>query len=222
LHPSVFLVEDISTIQLQLLSYVGQQAIAHAAAIFAMLTAAFTFASGFKEKAKSSAGAYVGILTALLTGGFYAGIRLYYYGVISTVILNRPAMNFGPDLTLSSYWSYVAAEASRNSWLTGTVQSLTLSWMLGSVLAVAVFSRLIIGRKFLRTFGELPMSLGLLFRLALADYVLEWALVPSFVTAFRSNLLAVVLALGISLAAATASLTFHLPSSVKASLDKLE
>jgi hypothetical protein len=41
---------DLTTWQTVMLGYLGQQAIAHAALVFATLTAAFTFASGFADR----------------------------------------------------------------------------------------------------------------------------------------------------------------------------
>ena len=76
--------------QTDLLNFAAQQAIAHAALIFATLTATFTFASGFKPKANSRKAKtfYVILLALLMSGAVYAGFRLYFYGQISGTVLS--------------------------------------------------------------------------------------------------------------------------------------
>ena len=79
------------TIQSDLLSFIGQQAIAHAGVTFATLTAAFGFAAAFKNPRNLTAKwIYVAILGILLGGGIYAGLRLFFYGQMWGFILKYP------------------------------------------------------------------------------------------------------------------------------------
>ncbi|MGA3405754.1 MAG: hypothetical protein ABSD49_08500, partial [Candidatus Bathyarchaeia archaeon] len=131
---------DISTFQSYLLSFLGQQAIAHAAEIFATLTAAFAFATGFKHK-KTDTGTqlYVLILTVLFTWSIFAFFRAYYYGVFSNTVLHG-SPNPSAIGNLTAYWSFVACTATRSNPLLGfagiggTIESLSLSWALGSII----------------------------------------------------------------------------------------
>lgn len=182
---------DISTYQSYLLSFLGQQAIAHAAEIFATLTAAFAFATGFKHK-KTVTGTqlYVLVLTVLFTWSIYAFFRAYYYGVLSSVVLNgSPKPSDMGNLT--AYWSFVAYNATRSNQLLGfagiggTIQSLSLSWALGCITAVAIVTYLpsenvSTPQKFGDTFTELYWWFRAAFWFALVEYWTEVTIVPYF------------------------------------------
>jgi len=92
--------------QSDMLSFVGQEAIAHAAGIFATLTAAFTFATGFKKFAvekrhKQGRTVYILSLSFLLFLSVYLGIRLISYGALAATVAKLPA-----NVTmLRSVWS---------------------------------------------------------------------------------------------------------------------
>ena len=97
-HISAIAALDIQT---DLLAYAGQQAIAHAVLIFAILTAAFTFATGFKDKIrkKSASILYFIILAPLIFGSFWATVRLYFYGQMVQIVLNTPMTSSSETLT---------------------------------------------------------------------------------------------------------------------------
>lgn len=80
----------ISQYQTQALNYVGQLAIGHAALVFATLTAAFTFGTGFRKRLETRRAklAYGSFLVVLFWGAVYALVRLVIYGLISETILN--------------------------------------------------------------------------------------------------------------------------------------
>ncbi len=177
---------DISTFQSDVLGFVGQQAIAHAAEIFATLTAAFTFATGFKNvKSRTGTWLYVLFLTVLLTGGIYAFLRAYYYGVLSNAVFNQEPP--GNIASLKDYWSFLANNATKSYPLVGvlalgkTIESFSISWTLGFVSAVALTSYLTEeGKKldFYNTFTErLPWPFKVAFWWALIDYALEITMV---------------------------------------------
>lgn len=198
---------DITPFQSYVLAFVGQEAIAHAAEIFATLTAAYTFATGFK-KITSSTGfwLYVLFLTVFLTGGVYAFLRVYYYGLLSNVVLNfnyyapsnvvipRPPnlLQYCPKTiptitSLSDYWTCVTNATKATNWLVGVlgigsgVPSISISWALGSLCALAVASYLAeisltekIGRfapkNFEMNFNRMPPLFKIIFWWALFCY----------------------------------------------------
>jgi hypothetical protein len=173
----------ISTSQSVVLGFVGQQAIAHAAVIFATLTAAFAFATGFKQKKDGPAlSLYVLLLTVLLSGSIYALIRAYYYGVLSNAVLNSgPAVQAN---TLESYWAYVVGLASSGNALVGglalgsLIQSYSISWALGFLSALAVASYLGDNDNgnvshLDTTFDGLPWPFKVAFWAALIEYLLD-------------------------------------------------
>jgi hypothetical protein len=147
--PFHLLILDAGTdIQASLLSFVGQQAIAHAATIFATLTAAFTFAVVQRKPVVGNRRTFcVLILSLLLAGGIYAGLRLYYYGVLSGIVLN---CSVSPNQTWTQYWNNVTfllgQSGEPSTWLFAylgvgpTIPSFSISYVIGFVLAVGVTS----------------------------------------------------------------------------------
>lgn len=127
--------------QSDLLGFLGQQDIAHAAAIFATFTAAFAFATGFRKKLSVPLGVqtYVIGLTVLFSSATYSAIRLYFYGLLATVVLNHSPTELMNSTSyadcyqihvgspLSTYWCQVYRMTSNYNWFTGTIPALTLS-----------------------------------------------------------------------------------------------
>lgn len=97
----------ILDIKSDILSFVAQQAIAHGAIIFATLTAAFTFAVGFKDKLQNAKWWVIELYFTFLLGLFfvtcYAVIRLYIYGKYMNLVLNPPR-----DSTLTQTYTDLA------------------------------------------------------------------------------------------------------------------
>jgi hypothetical protein len=174
---------DVTAFQSIVLGFVGQEAIAHGAIIFATLAAAFTFATGFKITARTHTrgrvSLYVVLLTILLSGAIYAFLRMFYYGQLSTATLTLcPQPGDMSDPSLKEYWRFVSTHARENPWVAWlgaglTVPSLLVSWVLGFLSAVSVTSYL--GEeheKFANTFHRLPALFKLSFVWAFWDY---WA-----------------------------------------------
>lgn len=175
----------IATSQSVVLGFVGQQAIAHAAVIFATLTAAFAFATGFKQKkSRRAMWLYVLLLALLLSGSIYALIRGYYYGELSNTVLNGPASQDQQLCTqvntLQSYWAYVVCLTTRTNALVGglalgtLIPSYSISWALGFLSALAVASYFGGNVSDVDTaFGRLPWPFKVAFWAALIVYLLE-------------------------------------------------
>lgn len=98
-----------------LLSYVGQQTIAHAAVVFAALTAGFTFATGFQNKitpfSPLARFSYTLILAFVFSMAAYTFGRMAFYGLLGHTILRTPQST--DHLTLTDYWKSVDAESSK-------------------------------------------------------------------------------------------------------------
>ena len=102
-------------IQADLLNFLAQESLAHAALVFATLAAAFTFASGFRRSAKEGAGAsswgnnemivYGAILFSLFLVAIYALFRFSFYAALADYALNHPSPP--ANQTLSEYWRNV-------------------------------------------------------------------------------------------------------------------
>ena len=93
----------VLNVQTDLLGIMGQEAVAHAALIFASLTAAFAFATGFKKKVDDRLGKliYVGFLGPLIGIAIYAVFRMYLWGTLLGVVLdNPPALAFTKCLSV--------------------------------------------------------------------------------------------------------------------------
>jgi hypothetical protein len=159
-------VEGTIDVQATLLNFLGQQAIAHAATIFATLLAAFTFAEAVGKR-ESSRGTFYGegslgtfyvfMLNVLFGVAIYAGFRLIYYGILWGLVLNNTPL----ETTLTCYWQSVSALFTGGSpadpclrfqnatlsyyalsfvrlQLYLTIPNLLLSWGLGFLIAVGV------------------------------------------------------------------------------------
>jgi len=78
--------------QAELLSYYGQQLIAHAATLFAVLTAAFTFMAHMHPQGvgrkRLRQGLFIFISGVLLSIAFYALFRILYYGAAVTQVVS--------------------------------------------------------------------------------------------------------------------------------------
>lgn len=205
LVPFHFLILDAATdAQASLLTLVGQEAIAHAAAIFATLTAAFTFATVQKEPLTRNRTTFcVLILSVLLAGSIYAGLRLYYYGVLSGIVLNHSGV---PNQTLTQYWgnvTYLMSHSSgpnstyllTNLGLGLTIQSISISYVVGFLMAVGVTSYSVENQGWWDTFHLLPLWFRAVFYLAAFDYMLEISAVRLLVRLGRPDFAAVLLAL---------------------------
>lgn len=172
-------------VQASLLSYVGQQAIAHAATIFATLTAAFAFAAVQKKLGGSRTTFFVLILSILLAGAIYAGLRLYYYGLLSGVVLGLPATP--SNQTLDQYWrdaySILGTKGGPSTifyvhlGLGQTIQSIAFSFVLGFAWATGIASYSIGDQGWWHTFALLPRWLKSCFYFAWFDYLFEITLV---------------------------------------------
>lgn len=134
--------------QSDMLSFVGQEAIAHAAGIFATLTAAFAFATGFKEKIRQEQDRTVFILclSFLLALTVYLAIRMYSYGALSATVATLPPRSDN----LTGYWNNVTLATVDGNiivhyGITGIFSSIVLSWLLGYEFAVCITSYLIEG-----------------------------------------------------------------------------
>ena len=198
---------DVATdVQASLLSFVGQQAIAHAAAIFATLTAAFTFATVQKKLDGDRTAFCVFILSILLAGSIYAGLRLYYYGLLSGIIQGYHGES---NQTLTQYWGNVTKGMFSGVYggpstffyvqlgLGQTIQSLSISYVLGFMIAVGVASYSIgneCARGWRDTLHLLPLRLKFWLCLAGFTYLLEITLVRKLIYVF-GNFWAVVIAL---------------------------
>jgi hypothetical protein len=141
---------DNSTIQSYVLSFVGQEAIAHAAAIFATLGAAFTFAAGFRKNPGNIA-LYVFILSFLFGTALYVILRLIFYGLLSALVLQNPPIGIAVPSAwcnetsqLSKYWCQVThLESSSTSVPDGYLRqllqfipALSISWLIGGILSM--------------------------------------------------------------------------------------
>jgi len=120
--------------QSDMLSFVGEEAIAHAAGIFATLTAAFAFATGFINKCHGRGrSVYILSLSFLLSLSAYLAIRLISYGSMAATVAKLPAQN----VPLSTYWNNVSLtlESSKYSvvhyGITSIFSSIALSWLFG-------------------------------------------------------------------------------------------
>jgi hypothetical protein len=183
---------NISNLQSIALAYVGQESIAHAALIFATLTAAFTFAAGYKGVERyEGVLLYVLILTVLLSSGFYSFLRVTYWATLSNQILTTGPSIFSSStcasvIYLRDYWACVTSSNTPSQvivlYLGTTTASIPLSWVIGFLSAVAIASYLPkkkAGR--LKNFGDIFAGLHFLFRVAfwaaIIDYGLEVTIV---------------------------------------------
>jgi hypothetical protein len=155
----VFIITPIFDVQSDLLGIIGQEAVAHAALIFASLTATFAFATGFKKQVKDRAGKviYVGFLGPLVGIAVYAFFRMYLWGTLLGAVLNNP-----PDValtkckplpplpvgSLSFYWNCVN---------TITSNTLDLNFITAPTLSTFFFS---LGLGFLISIGLLVLVLS--------------------------------------------------------------
>jgi hypothetical protein len=151
-------IERTIDVQATLLNFLGQQAIAHAATIFATLLAAFTLAEAVgkregsstvqKEPSPSLGTFYVFMLNVLFGIAIYAVFRLIYYGILWGLVLNNNPL----EMPLTCYWQRVStllAEGAPTALsfyarlfvqlqLYLTIPSVLISWALGFVTAVGV------------------------------------------------------------------------------------
>jgi hypothetical protein len=110
-------------IQSDILNYLVQESLAHAALIFATLAAAFAFATGFRPrivswKRKLHCSFYFVVLFVLFIVAVYAFFRFVYYAQLTSYLLNRAQPPSQND-TLSSYWRNsvkVPADATGAAW----------------------------------------------------------------------------------------------------------
>jgi hypothetical protein len=156
-------------------------------AIFATLTAAFAFAAVQKREILDNKRTTfcVLVLSVLLAGGIYAFLRLYYYGLLSGVILGVPVVP--SNQTLTEYWRNVTLTLKSHGgpstffyvWLGlgQTIQSIAFSLVLGFVWAVGVASYSIGNQGWWNTFRLLPQWLKGSVYVAGLDYLLEITLV---------------------------------------------
>jgi len=97
--------------QAELLQFIGQELVAHAATFLGIVAAAVTFVAGYGSRRHGRGRTIIcGFLTFLLfSGAAYAGFRMLYYGqlVKSTINLDPPK-----KATLSQYFSDVRDNAS--------------------------------------------------------------------------------------------------------------
>ena len=100
-----------SDIQSTLLSYLGQQSLAHMALVFAVLVAVFTFATGFDKKLSRLRAivSYLGVVLLLLTVAAYAVGRSVFYGALAwKAILTDPTLcPAASPITLAKYVSCI-------------------------------------------------------------------------------------------------------------------
>jgi roadblock/LC7 domain-containing protein len=88
--------------QADLLTYFGQQLIAHGAVLFAILTAAFTFMGLMRPKNQDlhRAAIYIAIAGFLVGAGFYTLCRMLWYGALVDSVMRTPAC------ACQDLWSY--------------------------------------------------------------------------------------------------------------------
>jgi hypothetical protein len=92
------------TFQADLLSFFGQELIAHGATLFAIVTAAFTFMASMRPKEQDQdllrASIYLVISGFLIGAGLYTLFRMLWYGALVSGVMRTP-VDAGQDL-----WSY--------------------------------------------------------------------------------------------------------------------
>ena len=88
--------------QADLLTYFGQQLIAHGAVLFAILTAAFTFMGRMRPKTEDlrRAAIYITIAGVLIGAGLYTLCRMLWYGALVDSVMRTPSSAF------QNVWSY--------------------------------------------------------------------------------------------------------------------
>lgn len=99
--------------QTDLLNYLVQESLAHAALIFATLAAAFTFATGIKEKIEwdpNETLVYFGIVFTLFSVAIYALFRFSVYASLIGFVLSRPQSP--ADNSLNSLWRSIVSQVS--------------------------------------------------------------------------------------------------------------
>ena len=113
----VYLCIQASDFQATLLSYLAQEALAHAALIFATLAAAFTFATGFKKTLSKHQRVplyvYGGILFVLFLVAVYALLRFILYAGLTEFLLTLSRPPSCND-TFTSYWTYAVRNPAEN------------------------------------------------------------------------------------------------------------
>jgi len=164
-------------VQATLLNFLGQQAIAHAATVFATLAAAFAFAQAVRQRGIATFP--ILILNVLLGVAIYATLRLIYYGNLwGTVLTNCATAD-----SLTAYWSQVANVTS-HTWissfgLVSTLSGVSLSWALGFLTAVGVAAYCFSSVGWSWAFHTVSLRLKALFVLAVCAYVVENTIVPA-------------------------------------------
>jgi roadblock/LC7 domain-containing protein len=96
--------------QADLLSYFGQQLIAHGAVLFAILTAAFTFMGRMRPKNQylRRAAIYITIAGFLIGAGLYTLCRMLWYGALVDSVIRTPS---SASKDLWSYFLVIVANA---------------------------------------------------------------------------------------------------------------
>ncbi len=133
-------------LQTDLLNYVVQEALAHAALIFATLAAAFAFATGFQNSMKNgnrklSLYVYGAVLSLLFLVAIYAFLRFAFYANLANFLLTQ-ARPPTPSDNLTSYWNavrypaenstriFLAFSGTHNIGISGFVVSCFLAYLL--------------------------------------------------------------------------------------------
>jgi hypothetical protein len=145
-------------VQSDLLGIIGQEAVAHAALIFASLAATFAFATGFMERVNNRWGQviYVVFLGPLIGIAVYAVFRMYLWGTLLGAVTNNPlelALTKCPNNTptphvpvgsLSFYWACVNAITSNTVWIpfitVRTLSTSVFSLVLGFIISIGLLS----------------------------------------------------------------------------------
>lgn len=144
--------------QTDILNYAGQQAIAHAALIFATLTAVFTFAAAFHGKLTDwprptkvhGIKVYYSFLLGMFSVASYALFRLIMYARLVTLVLSNPPSK---DMaSLSAYYHNITLISSAQSAALAYVGGLNTVGLFASLIAASVLA------YFLLVLVERPQS----------------------------------------------------------------
>ena len=108
-------------LQADILNYLVQEALAHAALIFATLAAAFAFATGFQKKLKKGTNnrelslyVYGAVLSLLFLVAIYAFLRFAFYANLADFLLSQAKPPIPSD-NLTSYWNAVRFSAENTT-----------------------------------------------------------------------------------------------------------
>ena len=140
-------------VQADLLSFLAQESLAHAALVFATLAAAFTFTTGMrsrKQNGKTSQWTVNelrvmgGITFFLFSVAIYALFRFTFYAALADFALNNPSP--AQNETLSQYWLNVTSNVQHpHAWVVPFMSIYNLGWFgLSISIFLAYFSAFLV------------------------------------------------------------------------------